>query len=109
MTNLKPTRKDPANQHSKDALDFLGQALELRQERVRRVRQATKKFGWKGPLISGVEQEHWPTSVKDQLRTNARQITEATDNAFACWARAGRRFGSLRPLLDDYRVIGSRY
>lgn len=108
-TDFKPTRKDPANQHTLEALSCLGAARNLRTTRASWVREAYAKYGDRGPLTSGCEQEHWPEELKDRLRANAREIGQAVMDAFACWRQAGRQHDTLRALLDDYHVDGSRY
>lgn len=108
-TDFKPTRKDPANQHTLEALGCLEAARNLRKTRASWISEACAKHGWLGPLTSGCEQTHWPEELKDRLRANARAITKAHDDAFACWRKAGRQHATLRARLDDYRVPGSRY
>lgn len=108
MQKLKPTKRDPDNKLTLEALGCLGAAKALRTTRASWVSEAYKAYGVKGPLTSGVEQEHWPEELKDRLRTNAREIGQAVEDAFKIWRRAGRR-GSLKNIACEYHVDGSRY
>lgn len=107
--SLKPTRRDPDNSISLQAIGCLGAARNLRLTRASWIQDAISQYGWTGPLISGCEQGHWPEDVKDRLRTNAREISAAHDDAFKLWRKAGRQFATLRGMLFAYTVDGSRY
>jgi hypothetical protein len=104
-------RTTPAQrqQYTLEALGCLGAARTLRQTRASWVRDAIKAYEWRGPLTSGVEQEHWPDDVKDRLRTNAREIASAIDDAVKLWRKAGKRLFTFRRTAAEYRVDGSRY
>lgn len=109
VTDFKPTRKDPSNQITLEALGCLAAARNLRVTRVSWVKGAYALHGERGPLTSGCEQTHWPEELKDRLRANCREITKATEDAFVCWRQAGRQASTLRAILHDYHVDGTRY
>lgn len=106
---MKPTRRDPDGVLTNQALGCLGAAKALRTTRASWVREAYAAYGDQGPLISGIERDHWPAELKDRLRVNARAITQAMDDAYKIWRQAGRRVETIRALQNDYRVDGSRY
>lgn len=91
------------------AFGCLGAARNLRLTRLSRLTDAIREHGWHGPLISGVEQEHWPTELKDRLRANARAIGDAISDARKCWDRAGFRHARWLSVAETYRVDGIRY
>jgi hypothetical protein len=103
----KTTAEKQAHVHA--AREFLEDVRVLRIGRASAVATAIENHGWHGPLISGVEQDHWPADVKDALRRNARAISRAMDNANNEWRKAGKRQHTFNRLLADYRVEGSRY
>lgn len=103
------TARDTNGQLLHESLGCLGALRNLRLTRASWVQEAIKAHGWQGPLISGVEQDHWPAEVKDRLRQNAREITQAADDAMRLWLRSGRRLHTFRNLLPLYHVEGSRY
>jgi hypothetical protein len=45
---------------------------------------AFSKYGEHGPQISGCVRDHFPSSVKDELRMLARECSESMDAARAC-------------------------
>jgi hypothetical protein len=106
---MRETATQLRDQHTLDALGCLGAARNLRITRASWLREAFATYGDQGSLISGIEREHFPEELKDRLRTNARAIATAVDDAFVCWRKAGRRTATLRRELDKYRVDGSRY
>jgi hypothetical protein len=103
------TQRDPMCNKQTEALRALKLAHTLRTERFGVIENATELYGWMGALISGVEQDHWPTPVKDELRDNAREISQALDDAMKLWLASGRRIRTFRQLLPAYRVEGVRY
>lgn len=96
-----------ANVHS--AIDKLREARALRQARADRLVKLYATHGERGPLISGIEQDHFPEADRDWLRANARAIAATIDAAHQLWKQAGRRDHTFRRILDQYRVEGSRY
>jgi hypothetical protein len=96
-------------EYAYQALGCLGAARNLRMTRASWVQEAYRLYGDRGPLISGVEQDHWPADVKDRLRTNARAIGQAVEDAYTLWRKAGKRAFTLQRIAADYRVDGSRY
>lgn len=106
---MKPTKRDPNGQHTLEALGCLEAAKDLRKLRATMVQDAMTIYDWKGPLTSGCEQTHWPEEIKDLLRVNAQAIRLSTDHALKCWRQAGRRNETLRAILPQYHVEGSRY
>lgn len=98
-------------QHLRDAIGILRAVRNLRRTRATLIQSAIEVHGWKGPLISGIEQDHWPAEIKDYLRTNAREISKGLDDAMTCWRKSGKRHHTfLRELHSGkYNVEGSRY
>lgn len=61
---------------------------------------ACEEYGDHGPLISGCGREHFPNTVKDQLRALARLASDANTEAYA--ARPSRvRMSTMRALARD--------
>ena len=106
---FRPTRKDPTLELTVSALGCLAAAKALRMRRASWIEEAIKAYAWIGTLTSGCEQTHWPDEVKDRLRTNARAIGQAVEDAYTCWRKAGRQLSTLRPIAATYRTEGSRY
>jgi hypothetical protein len=65
------------------AIGCLRSARNLRTTRASWVQEAYAQHGERGPLMSGIEQAHFPEDVKDLLRTNAREISKDLE-----WYRA---------------------
>ena len=55
--------------------------------------------------ISGIYAEHFPESIKNDLRTYAHNIGVQIEQAYALWRKAGRRMHTLRPFADAARVL----
>lgn len=90
--------------------ELLTKAQELRIARIRMVTEAYNEFGSEGTLISGVEREHWPPTVKDRLRANAREIGNLVEQARTAWRLAGRTDRKFVTYIAPiYRVEGCRY
>lgn len=60
------------------------------------VNLATARFGSHGSLISGVYRDHFPESVKAQLRTLAQEAGFWAGVSLAHWIAGGRRVGTWR-------------
>lgn len=56
-------------------------------------------------VISGIYADHFPETVKGELRTLAHNIGVQVINAYALWRKAGRRHHTLRPYADDARKL----
>lgn len=65
---------------------------------------ACKRYGGHGPAVSGCGRDHFPHSLKDSLRTLARDVATLSDAAYA--ARPPRiRLSTLRALS---RAVAAR-
>lgn len=53
-----------------------------------------------GVLISGVYRDHYPESMKDDLRTLAHDATRYYDRSLAHWLASGKRIETWRMLRD---------
>jgi hypothetical protein len=73
---------------SRKALD---KAYELSRAHSKLAEASEKKYGAKGPVISGSVREHFPKPVKDKLRKLARGVSENLDKSRAAWKGAGKR------------------
>jgi hypothetical protein len=77
--------------HAGRAEHFKAKAQKYKAEHARLATEAEKKHHWKGPLISGVLQEHWPAAVKDKLRFLAQGSQIYKDAARAHHTATGAR------------------
>jgi hypothetical protein len=77
--------------HAGRAAHFSAKAKKYSAEHKRVAAEAEKKHGWKGPLISGVLQEHWPENVKENLRFLGHGSQIYKDAARAHHAATGAR------------------
>ena len=93
MTNL-------TNPKFADAARNFEAACEASRAHDQLAADALAQFGAHGPLISGCVRDHFPESVKDKLRTLARDVTRFSDAAYA--ARPSRvRLATMRALARD--------
>lgn len=60
-----------------------------------------------GSMISGIYADHFPDKIKDQLRFYASLITWQTEHAIASWKKAGRRYSTFRPYMEESRQLAS--
>jgi hypothetical protein len=60
-----------------------------------------------GAMISGIYADHFPEPVKDQLRFYASLISWQTDQAVQAWRRAGRKYSTFRPWMEQSRELAS--
>lgn len=103
---LHPTRRDADNSWTAQAFAALLAAQRLRQSYAERLQWAISEYGdITGPPISGCYGEHFPDTVKDALRTRAREIGCATDRAVVCWRRSGRKLRTLQPYMELARML----
>lgn len=59
--------------------------------------RALDRYGYHGPIISGIVQDHFPAHIKARLRTLARTVTRESDAAWQ--ARPARvRIATMRAL-----------
>jgi hypothetical protein len=65
------------------AAELFAKACAASRAHSRLVARAEKQYGDHGPVISGIQREHFPDAVKDQLRTLARDVTRYLDAAYA--------------------------
>ena len=91
------------------SVTLLEHAKRLREWRSSAVKWAYACYGDGGSLISGIERNHFPERVKDDLRANARAIANTLDAAYSCWKWSRRRADTFRALARQYRVEGVRY
>lgn len=75
------------------------------REHERKAGEALAAYGEHGALISGCVRDHFPESVKDELRRLARRVSEESDAAWL--ARPARvRLSTMRKLSQE---IAGRY
>lgn len=90
---MSGARKNPA----RSALNFaesqrhLKRAVAASRIHSKLMARALKKYGEKGAWISGVGQDHFPESVKGQLRKYAHMVSAENDAAFAAKPKRSRR------------------
>ena len=84
-------------QHKAEAIRLLQASRVQDGIYQRKVRIALKRYGNHGPLICAVVRDHFPESVKVQLRM-AYGITELQDRSLAHWQAAGCRLQTWRQL-----------
>ena len=59
------TAKDTDGTLALETVGILTAAYNLRRSRRAMIDDATARYGWTGPCISGCEEDHWPDDVKD--------------------------------------------
>ena len=97
VNTLAPTRKDPNNFATNQAIADLRAAVRCETAWSGTVTAALAEFGdGTGILISGVYREHFPANVKETLRILRTDGNNAIDDAAAAWRRAGRTAATFR-------------
>lgn len=79
------------------ARDYFADACSASRAHSRLTNEALETFGDHGSLISGIVREHFPISVKTDLRILARAITRASEQAYAARPK-GVRMATMRAL-----------
>lgn len=128
---MKPTRRDHSRSalisHTLTAFAHLHAATDARVRYDRTLQEAIKRYGDRhtprklygfcitcgstdinhttSSVIAGIYSDHFPDEIKTQLRFYASLIGHQTDIAVECWKRAGRRIETLRPYLQQSRVL----
>lgn len=64
------------------------------REHSRVAQEAIDKYGYHGPLISGVIQEHFPEEIKEYLRYLAYSVGGMLESSRGHWLRSGRRLNT---------------
>lgn len=101
-----PTQRDPQNQLTMAAIAHLvaAQYARERYDMALSCALVVHEDG-DGRDISGIYRNHFPQQAKNELRFYARNISEQTHSAVACWHKAGRRIDTLRPFMEQYRQL----
>lgn len=109
---MNPTAKDPHNIKTLTALAWLECAHDSRVRYNKALRQAIHTHGDRLPgesLISGVYRDAFPEGTKGVLRFYAHIIGEQVGHAFECWHAAGRLSHTLRPYVENARILSDDY
>lgn len=106
---MKPTRKDTANVYTVSALAWLMENNGRRARYRRTLNDAIAEHGgpdgWPYVWTSGIINPAFPEPLKNTLRAYCRSMVEAEDRAYECWRLAGRRRDTLRPYVEQSRVV----
>lgn len=82
------------------AATLFAKACKASRMHARESRRALANYGDKGAAISGCVRDHFPDSIKEQLRRLARLVTESSDAAYKARPK-GVRFSTMRELARD--------
>jgi len=100
------TSRDPERQAQRNAINYLNQANDTRRAYDIALTLAFRMYGdGNGIAISGVCREHFPETVKGELRKILSSLNLCNHNAAVLWRRAGRRMETFRPLLELARQL----
>lgn len=135
--NVKHTRRDPNNRNTVVALAHLLGALDAREHYDELLQRSIADYGDRhtpirystpgagcvqcdnrghqydplnhqtGSAISGIYADHFPDTIKDQLRFYASLISWQTEHAVTAWRKAGRRYSTLRPFMDESKQLAN--
>ena len=103
---MRPTRKDPTNELTCEALMWADMIREWWLVRHAEAMRAYREHGDRGSLISGCEREHFPEPIKERLRGLAREQNNARAFSLRCWRMAGRRRATWRAIIH---ATGERF
>lgn len=107
LNRLPPTRKDPNNYATTQAIADLRAAVRCETAWSHTVDGAIAQFGdGSGVLISGVYRDHFPETVKATLRILRNDGNSAIDDARAAWRRAGRTRATF---LQARQVVSAEF
>ena len=109
IPTLKRTTKDAANLMTVSAFGYLAQNNQARAQYSRLIGEYIEQYGapdgWPYKWVSGCINQAWPEFVKERMRLLARSFVQHEDNAYAAWRAAGRQRRTLRPYVEQSRIV----